>query len=191
MKQAESIRPDDAVIHDLYGQALVGTGNNGGCRPGVHDVTTLAPKQVQVMLRLAAAYQRKGDWPDSLDEYREASLIDASIDFRNKWMMLDDLAPRKEYDAAQERWDEHVAALKAAGKASEAAALETKLHTMQAAPSLSQQIDAALQAGAKADRERRFEDAAGNSGRRLSWPTKSSRTTNGWLSPSTAWATIP
>lgn len=95
----------------------------------------------------------------SLNEYREASLVDASIDLRGKMMRSDDLDPQKEYEAAQKRWSDHLAALKAAGKSSDTAALEAKLHEMQSAPSLSQQLDAAMQAGRKADEARHWDEA--------------------------------
>lgn len=159
LKQGEAMRPDSAEIHDLLAQALAGTGKYGAAIDEFKASLELAPKQVQVMLRLAAAYEKKGDWPSSLNEYHEASTSDAGVDWRGKVTRLDELDPDKEYGAAQRRWNDHIAALKAAGKSSEAASLETQLKATQAAPTLSQQLDEALQAGAKANKERHFEEA--------------------------------
>jgi tetratricopeptide (TPR) repeat protein len=54
---------------------------------------------------------------------------------------------------------DHEAALKAGGKASEAAALEAQIAATNAAPNLSEQLDAAIRDGLAAARERRYDEA--------------------------------
>ena len=159
LKQGELIRPDSPQIHDLRAQALAASGDFAGAVSEFQASLQLNPRQIQVMLRLASALEKKGDWAGSLNEYRQASLMDSSIDLRTKIMRSDDLDPQKEYASAQQRWKDHIAALKAAGKSSEAAGVEAQLRASQAVPDLSQQVDEAMQAGANADRQRNFQEA--------------------------------
>jgi tetratricopeptide (TPR) repeat protein len=120
---------------------------------------SLSPTQIQVMLRMAFALEKKGEWAGAIDQYRKASQADASIDLRGKVIRGDDRNPQREYQDAQQRLHAHVAALKAAGKSSEATDLATRIHAMEAAPGLSQQIDAAIQAGEADNQQRRFDEA--------------------------------
>jgi Tetratricopeptide repeat len=146
-------------MHDLYGQALQGSGNIDGAIAQFKQSVALDPKQPTIAIELAAALEKKGDWVASLDQYHKAALADASIDYRNKIIRSDAPDPQKEYAAAQLRYSSHIASLKAKGKASEVAALEARVHASQAAPNLSAKLDEALQAGAKAASERRFDQA--------------------------------
>jgi tetratricopeptide (TPR) repeat protein len=160
LKQGEMIRPDSPEIHDVRAQALAASGDLAGAIAEFQASLQLSPKQIQVMLRLASALEKHGDWVASLNEYREASLVDSSIDLRTKIIRSDELDPQREYTSAEKRWDDHLAALKAAGKSAEAAALESQLHAVQAAPNLSDQVDAAMQAGWSAALRRDVQGAA-------------------------------
>ncbi len=108
---------------------------------------------------MAAALEKKGDWPAAIDEYRKASLSSASVDLRGKAIRTDDLDPATEYAKAQLRLKQHIAWLKSAGKSSEAAQLETTIHNAEANSGLSAQLDAAMQAGAQANQKRNFDEA--------------------------------
>ena len=86
-------------------------------------------------------------------------MLDASIDLRTKVIRANDPVPETEYEKAQARLKEHIAALKAAGKVSEAAALEASVRAAEAAPGLSEQVDAAMQAGMRELTQRHFDVA--------------------------------
>jgi hypothetical protein len=97
------------------------------------------PKETSIRLELGAALEKSGDWAESIEQFRQASA-------------LEELNPdvRKQYKAAQERLDAHVASLKAAGKSKEAAELKTQLRTTEANQGASEKLDAAMQAGLNA-----------------------------------------
>ena len=159
LQQAEIMWGANPRIHDIRAQALAGSGDFAAAITEFRASLQLSPKQIQVMLRLASALEKYGDWVESLNEYREASLVDSAIDLRTKIIRSDELDPQIEYASAQGRWNDHLAALKAAGKSSEAAALQSQLTASQSSASLSDQVDAALQSGAQADRARNLTEA--------------------------------
>ena len=147
LQQSEELAPSDPMVVDLYAQALEASGNIDGAISEFKQAVALEPSDPQVELKLAGALEKKGDWPAAIDQYHKAALLDASIDLRTKVIRTDDPVPETEYEKAQARLKEHIAALKAAGKASEAAELEGRVRAAEAAPSLSEQLDAAMQAG--------------------------------------------
>ncbi|MBZ5696876.1 MAG: tetratricopeptide repeat protein [Acidobacteriia bacterium] len=158
-RTAETIAPSDSNIHELYGQALEGTGNHDGAIAEFKESIALDSKQISVMLELADAFQKKGDWAGALDVYRKAALADASIDFRTKVMPSGWRDPQKEYKAAQTRFEQHITDLKSAGRSPEAAALEKQVQAAQSSSSLSEKLDEEIQASAKAAAQRHFDEA--------------------------------
>ena len=86
-------------------------------------------------------------------------MSDAGVDPHNKIVRSDALNPQTEYTDARKRFDDHIAALKSAGKSSEAALLESRLRGMEAAPTLSEQLDAAMQAGGQANSHGNLDEA--------------------------------
>ena len=159
LQQSEELAPGNSSVHDLYAQALEASGNIDGAISEFKQAVALHPSDPQVAVKLAAALEKKGDWVAAIDEYHKAALLDASIDLRSKVIRADDPVPEAEYEKAQARLKEHIAALKAAGKASEAAELESRVRAAEAAPSLSEKLDAAMQAGARANSQRHFDEA--------------------------------
>jgi tetratricopeptide (TPR) repeat protein len=159
LKQAAYLAPSRWNNHDIYARALEASGNLDAAIGEFKQAVALNPSSVNVMLELAAALEKNGEWCASIDEYHKAALFDSSIDPRTKIVRTDDLNPQNEYRNAQERFGQQVASLKAAGKTAEAAALETRVRNAEAAPSLSEKLDAALQAGATANLQRHFEEA--------------------------------
>jgi tetratricopeptide (TPR) repeat protein len=159
LKQAEYLAPSNSNVHDVYAQALEASGDIEAAISEFKQAVALNPSSAQVMLELAAAMEKKGDWSAAIDEYHKAALLDSSVDLRAKIVRADDLNPQNEYKYAQERLKEHIASLKAAGKTSQAAQLEASVRGAEAAPSLSEKLDAALQAGAKANSQRHFDEA--------------------------------
>lgn len=152
-------RPDSPRIHDLLAQAKAGSGNSKSAVGEAKASLALDPKNVQTMLHLADAYEKSGDFVAALTEYKAAALADGSQDLRGKFIRTDQPDPKTEYDSAQKRWDARLAALRASGKSAEADALVAKLHILDAAPSLSLQIDEAMKAGQDADKVRNFPEA--------------------------------
>jgi hypothetical protein len=146
----------------LYGQALEATRKTDAAIAEFQQSIALDPHPIPVMLELADAFEKKGDWVAAIGEYRKASLADASADLRNKVVRKDARDPQREYEAAQKRLNEHLAALKAAAKSSEAAQLEAAIRGARAGASLSDQLDAAMRAGAAADKERHFDEVTRN-----------------------------
>jgi tetratricopeptide (TPR) repeat protein len=72
---------------------------------------------------------------------------------------MDARDPQVEYEKAKERMQLHIAAMKSSGKSSDAVALEARIQHREAAPSLSEKIDAAMQAGEQANQLRHFDEA--------------------------------
>lgn len=160
LNRAVILKPSDANDHDLYGQALLGAGHINAAIGEFKESIALDPKQFRVMVELAATLEKKGDFVAALDQYRRAALAESSRDLRNQVIRVDELADaQNQYKAAQQRINDRIASLKAAGKASEAADLENRIQSTQAAPNISMKLDATLQTGAQAASERRTDEA--------------------------------
>jgi tetratricopeptide (TPR) repeat protein len=158
LQRAENLNPSGYSVHDLYGRALAASGDGKTAIDEFKQSLALDPKQIQVMLDLADALEKSGDWVAAIDEYRKASQVDASIDLRGRIFRSTDRDPQREYDAAKERLNQHLVSLKASGESTEAADLETRIQASQVNPSISEQLDAAMQAAAKAMSEKRFDE---------------------------------
>lgn len=110
-------------------------------------------------MELAHAYEQSGNWPDAMDEYRKTALSVAGLDIRLSRSPDAQMNAEKEYEAAQNRFDDHIASLKAAGKFAEAATLQGRIAEMQKTTSLSDQLNATMQASIQAYRQKKIEDA--------------------------------
>lgn len=158
LDRAEQSGPESAEVHDLYGQALMGLTKFDAAVGEYQQSLSLQPGQLQVMMRLADAFEKKGDWVSAMREYRKASLTDASMDYRGRFWRSDDRDPQKEYKAAQDRLAQHLAALRASENSAKADAIESAIHSAQADESLSDQLDAAMLAGANAGRAKHYDE---------------------------------
>ncbi len=159
LKKAADLMPANPMIHELHARALNASGKIDEAVGEFRQAATLDPKNLQVRIELAAALEKKGDWAAAIQEYRSVALADASIDLRSKVGRTDDRDPQREYKEAQQRLADHVAALKSSGKTAEAADLQSRISAMQAAPNLSEQLDAAMRDAMSAARERRYDEA--------------------------------
>ena len=159
MRQAVDLKPSSVGLHDQYGQALIALGSTDAAIAEFKESLALDSKQLTVMIELAKALEKKGDWADAMDQYRKASLADASIDLRTKIVRLDAPDPQNEYKTAQGRLNEHIASLKAAGKSAEAAKLEASIQGLKASAGISEQLDAVIQEGLQANEARHFDEA--------------------------------
>ena len=159
LKPAELLDAADWNVHELYGQALEGLGEQQAAVAEFRQGISLNPNQVTLMIEYAGAMEKSGDWADAIDEYHKAVLTDAAADYRHRVIRADAPDPAKQYEAARLRLKDYLAGLRASGKSSEALALEARIRSMQAVPSLSERLDEALQAGAKADSQRNWSEA--------------------------------
>ena len=111
---------------------------------------------------MAAALEKKGDWPGALDQYRRASLAGSTVPMGNNMMRVITPNPQLQYKSAQERFNQHLASLKAAGKSAEVAKLESSVAISKADTGLTEQVDAAMQAGSNALMQRQWDEAIRN-----------------------------
>ena len=147
LKQAEDRKPSSIFVHDYLGQALAGLGNNPGAIAEFKQAVALDPKQVQVRLELAAALEKNENWVEALDQYHQAAIADSRPEIQDR------------YKTAQGRFNQHLAALKTAGKSAEAAELGAGLHTSKVEPGISEKLDGLMQKGMDAMGAQRFEEA--------------------------------
>jgi tetratricopeptide (TPR) repeat protein len=162
LKQAENLQPSDSLTHDLYGQALQGSGNFDAAVSEFKQALSLDSKQTEVRLELAAVLEKKGDWVGALEQYRLASLAGSTVPLGNNMMRVVSPNPQLQYKDAQQRFSQHLAALKAAGNSVEAEKLESGVAASKSDPGASQNLDAAMQAGANALTQRNWEEAVGS-----------------------------
>lgn len=159
LKPAELLDAADWYVHELYGKDLEGLGKPEAAAAEFRQAVSLNPNEITLMVEYAGALEKSGNWADAIDEYHKASLADAATDYRHRVIRSDAPDPAKQYEAAQLRLNDYLAGLRASGKSSEAATLEARIRSMQAAPSLSERLNEALQAGAKADSQRNWSEA--------------------------------
>jgi tetratricopeptide (TPR) repeat protein len=162
LKQAANLEPSVAISHDLYAQALQATGKTDAAIAEFKQSLSLDAKQPEVRLKLAAVLEKKGDWVGSLDQYRRAALAGSTVPLGNGIFRVISPNPRLQYKDAQERFSQHLASLKAAGKSAEAAKLEAGVATTKAGTGITEKIDAAMQAGSNALMQRQWDEAIRN-----------------------------
>jgi tetratricopeptide (TPR) repeat protein len=162
MELQESIRlgPSNAETHDLYAQTLLLSGDASGAIAEFKESLGLDPKRFNVMLELAAALEKNGDWAAALTEYRQAAVAQNATapaygPSFGGWH--NDAADK--YKEAQERFNQQLAALKKAGRASEAVKLEKSIQDQQDSADTSKTIDSLMLSGSQAFSERRFDDS--------------------------------
>lgn len=157
LRQAVQLSPADWQSHDLLGQALEASGDGKAAVAEYKQAVSLSPKKLQARLDLALALEKSGDWVSSLENYRQAAVDEPPP--------IPDGVPRIRYDAqnhylsAQQRFQQHLADLRADGKASEADSLEDLLKQHEAASNYDEKFHFALAKSKQAAQERRFDDA--------------------------------
>ena len=160
LKQAEDLAPSDGYTHDLYAQALLLSGDSNAAVTEFKESLALNAKQANVRLELAAALEKKGDWVSALDQYRQAA-VDDNVDPAEvrPGTSVRVYGAAQKYSEAKERFNQHLASLRKAGKSSEAAQLEKTLSDAQSTTSATQKLDSLMQSGSQAFTERRFDDS--------------------------------
>jgi tetratricopeptide (TPR) repeat protein len=160
LKLAVDLNPSLPYGHDVYGQALLLSGDVDAALREFKESLALDTKQANVRLELADALEKKGDWVAALDQYRQAAVNDNvdPITLRIGTAVRVYGAAQK-YKEAQERFNQHLASLRTAGKSAQAAQLEKALRDTQSTASASQKLDALMQSGSQSHAERRFDDS--------------------------------
>jgi len=157
LKQAKELNPTAWYNYNLLGAALDASGDLKAAIPEYQQAATLAPKEMQARLDLANAQERAGDWVSALKNYRRAAIDEPPP--------VTDGAPHLRYDAegkyasAQQRFQQHLADLRAKGKSSEAATLDARVKESATAPNLGDKFHDAMLASKQAAQEKRFDDA--------------------------------
>jgi len=160
LKMAVDLNPSQPYSHFLYAQALELSARSDAAISEFKESLTLDAKQANVRLELAKALETKGDWLAALEQYRQAA-VDDNVDTTTlrAGTGVRVYGAAKKYKEAQERFNEHVAALRKAGKSAEAAQLEKALSNVQSFASATQKLDSLIQSGSQAFSERRFDDS--------------------------------
>lgn len=159
LRQAEQLRPSDPDVHGYLGDALIALGDTAAAINEFKQAVELDPKAFPVRLKLAAALETKGEWAGALDEYRQAALMSIPVPgtvVSTKGAPYP--APQAAYQAAQARFRQHLASLRASGKSAEAAALEASIRQPKASENLSEALDAVIQKANQAASAGRFEE---------------------------------
>ena len=118
--------PNDWRVHDLYGQPLAASNHYDMAIAEFKEAVSLDPKQSQVILELGAALEKKGDWLGALEQDKKAALMSANGKHQLGEAFYFSTDAQNGYKAAQLRFADHVAALKAAGKSAQAAATASR-----------------------------------------------------------------
>jgi tetratricopeptide (TPR) repeat protein len=156
LKRAEELNPADSGNYDLHGEALEASGNRDAAIPEYKQALSIAPKEIQARLDLAQALEKKGEWVAALDNYRQAALDEPPPKIgvpENRF------EAKSKYEMAQQRFRQHLAALRASGKSAEATSLEAALRKSESNPSFDDAYHAAMQASAQAVMQKRFDSA--------------------------------
>jgi tetratricopeptide (TPR) repeat protein len=157
LKRAEQFEPANWLNHETHGEALQAMGDRDGAIAEYKQALSLAPKEPDARLNLAFVQEQKGDWLEALSNFRQAALDEPPIKADGVSHRYYDA--QNKYSAAQERFQKHLADLRAAGKAGEAADLESRWHASVSSPNLDAQFHDAMQASMKAAQEQRFDEA--------------------------------
>jgi len=156
LKRAEELDPADSGNYDLHGEALEASGNRDAAIAEYKQALSIAPKEIQARLDLAQALEKKGEWVAALDNYRQAAPDEPPPKIgvpENRF------EAKSKYEVAQQRFRQHLAALRASGKSAEAASLEAALRKSESTPNFDDAYHAAMQASAQAVMQKRFDSA--------------------------------
>jgi tetratricopeptide (TPR) repeat protein len=158
LKTAAQMEPDSAEVHHQYGRALEAAGDLQQAKSEYQESVQLDREDIATLVDLAALMEKQSDWTAAMENYQEAAKkVEALLmTGRNPQAMVD--APGV-YKAAQARLNLHLAELKAAGKSSEATALQAQIAAAKAGRGSSGDLDAEMEAGSIAYQTGKFDEA--------------------------------
>ena len=157
LKTAEDLAPQDPDLHGMRGEALALASDHNGAIAEFKEALSISPKDLRPRLDLALALEQKGEWVESLSQYRQAATDEAPP--------LTDGAPHElfdaqgKYQAAQERFVQHLAGLRSAGRSAEAGLLESAWRSRSSAPNLDAEYHEALQSSMNSVLQLHFDQA--------------------------------
>jgi tetratricopeptide (TPR) repeat protein len=157
LRQAEQFEPANWENHELHGEALQGAGYRDGAIAEYKQALSLAPKEPRPRLNLAGLQEQKGDWLAALNNYHQAVLDEPPIKPDGVGHYFHDA--QNKFASAQERFQKHLGDLRTAGRAAEAAELESRWRASKSAPNLDAQFHDAIQASMKAAQAQHFDEA--------------------------------
>jgi tetratricopeptide (TPR) repeat protein len=157
LKKAEQYEPANALNHELHGEALEGAGDRDAAMAEYKQALSLEPKNVPARLNLAFLQEKKGDWVAALNNCRQAALDEAPI--KPDGIARVSYHAQIRYQKTRERFQQHLADLRGAGKSSEATELEARWHASESTPNLDAQYHDAIQASMQAIQEQHFDQA--------------------------------
>ncbi len=162
LSKAEKLSPSSWEIHELYAKAAMENRQSDLAISEFKEAVSLDPKQGQVMTEFGGALEKKGDWVGALEQYRRGALTDANRLSKaqpGQPMMMYDPDPQRAYTAAKARFADYLVSLRAAGKNDEAADLDKRVQMLATSGSTLEKVQAALQEGEQAFRNRQFDEA--------------------------------
>ena len=115
LRLAENLDASPAEVHDNLAAALEGLGDMEGAIAEYRQAQRIDPRDLMAPYRLGPLLEKKGDFAGALEEYRHSADLQP------------DNAGQDEYKAAQQRFDERIKSLRAAGKSGEADSLQASL----------------------------------------------------------------
>ena len=157
LKRAKELDPTAWQNYNLLGESLDGSGDLKAALPEYQQAVTLAPKELYPRLDLASALERSDDWPAALRNYHQAA-VDEPPPVANgapHW----NYDAQHRYDSAQQRFQQHLADLRAKGKSADADALAARVKEAGSAADLGDKFHYALQASKQAVQDKRFDEA--------------------------------
>ena len=158
LKRAEEVDPTSWQNHDSRGQAFEGLGDRDSAIAEYNEALSIAPKELQARLDLALALEKRSQWVESLQNYRRAAADEKPPRPGFAQVFFD---AQQKYATAQQRFQQHLSELRAAGKSDDASALEASLRSADST-SNSNVDDAfhfAMNASQSAVAQRRFDEA--------------------------------
>lgn len=163
LKQAEAFAQSDWEVHELYGEALQGQGQPELAAGELKEAVALNPTRGLLMTELGGVLEKKGDWVGALEQYRKAVLADAGVAANavpGRTYEVCGEECNKQFTAAKARFSDYITLLRSTGKSAEAAELERKVAMLDASAGAKEKVEMAMNAGDRAFRERKIDDAA-------------------------------
>jgi tetratricopeptide (TPR) repeat protein len=158
LKRAEEVDPTSWQNHDFRGQAFEGAGDRDSAVAEYNEALSIAPKELQARLDLALALEKRSQWVEALQNYRRAAADEKPPRPGFAQVFFD---AQQKYATAQQRFQQHLSELRAAGKSDDAGALEANLRSADSVSNsnVDDAFHSAMNASGAAMAQRRFDEA--------------------------------
>lgn len=158
LETAEKLDPGNADVHEAYALALAASGDKQKAGGEFKEALLLNGEDIGAHLDYARFLEEQGDWVGAMEQYRLAKKY---FDLTSAQHVFSQTIrdANSDVQAAELRLKQRLSELRAAGKGAEATALEARLAGAGETKSLSEKVDAAMDAGRRAVREHNFAEA--------------------------------